>query len=70
MSGLMDLNFNDITGEMLKVISDFDMEKGFAGAYNIREDTQCAGRQSSANITITPKTDRLQRAKRCLFLPA
>ena len=58
MSGLMDLNFNDITGEMLKVISDFDMEKGFAGAYNIREDTQCAGRQSSANITITPKTDK------------
>ena len=58
MSDLMNLNFNDITGEMLKVISDFDAEKGFVGAYNIREDTQCAGRQNSTNITITSKTDK------------
>ena len=58
MSDLMNLNFNDITGEMLKVISDYDTEKGFAGAYNIREDSQCAGRQNSANITITSKTDK------------
>lgn len=58
MSGVTDYNFNGVTGELLKVISDFDAEKGFAGAYNIREDTQCAGRKSSANITITPKTDK------------
>lgn len=30
----------------------------FSGAYNIREDTGCAGRQSSANIKIEPKTDK------------
>lgn len=54
----MDTLFNDITKDMLKIISDFDSEKGFAGAYNIREDSKCAGRQSSENITITPKTDK------------
>ena len=58
MSDLMNLNFNDITGDMLKVISDFDPVTGFKGAYNIREDSQCAGRQSSENITITSKTDK------------
>ena len=54
----MDTLFNDITKDMLKVISDFDTDNGFAGAYNIREDSKCAGRQSSENITITPKTDK------------
>ena len=58
MSDLMNTNFNDISKEMLKVISDYDVENGFQGAYNIREDSQCAGRQSSANITITSKTDK------------
>lgn len=58
MSDIMNINFNDITGEMLKVISDYDSETGFKGAYNIREDSQCAGRQSSENITINPKTDK------------
>ena len=28
------------------------------GAYNIREDSSCAGRRSSENITISPKTDK------------
>lgn len=58
MSDIMNINFNDITGEMLKVISDYDSETGFKGAYNIREDSQCAGRKSSENITINPKTDK------------
>ena len=58
MSDIMNVNFNDITGEMLKVISDFDPATGFKGAYNIREDSACAGRQSSANITISSKTDK------------
>lgn len=58
MSDLMNVNFNDITGEMLKVISDYDAQTGFKGAYNIREDSKCAGRQSSENITINPKTDK------------
>lgn len=58
MSDIMNINFNDITGEMLKVISDYDSETGFKGAYNIREDSQCVGRKSSENITINPKTDK------------
>lgn len=58
MSDLMNVNFNDITGDMLKVISDFDPATGFKGAYNIREDSKCAGRQSSENITISSKTDK------------
>lgn len=58
MSDLMNVNFNGITGEMLKIISDYDPETGFKGAYNIREDSECAGRQSSENITITSKTDK------------
>ena len=31
---------------------------GFAGAYNIREDSKCAGRRSSENITIESKEDK------------
>lgn len=58
MSDLMNVNFNGITGELLKVISDYDPATGFKGAYNIREDSQCAGRQSSENISITSKTDK------------
>lgn len=58
MSGIMDGNFNSITEEMLKVISDYDSVTGFRGAYNIREDSQCAGRRSSENITIDSKTDK------------
>lgn len=58
MSDLQKMNFNSVTEEMLKVISDYDSVSGFKGAYNIREDSQCAGRKSSANITIEPKTDK------------
>ncbi|MDE6727550.1 MAG: SufD family Fe-S cluster assembly protein [Oscillospiraceae bacterium] len=54
----MNVNFNGITGDLLKVISDYDPAAGFKGAYNIREDSQCAGRQSSENITISSKTDK------------
>lgn len=46
---------NKITDEILKIVSDFTGE--FKGAYNIREDGQCAGRQSSENIKIESKTD-------------
>ncbi len=54
---LPELNFNGISADMLKVISDYDGISGFKGAYNIREDGQCAGRMSSENIEITSKTD-------------
>ncbi len=54
----MENSFNDITAGMLKIISDYDFSEGFKGAYNIREDSSCAGRQSSKNITISPKSDK------------
>lgn len=50
------LLMNAITEKLLGLISDFT--GSFKGAYNIREDGSCAGRQSSENIVITPKTDK------------
>ena len=46
---------NKITEEFLKIVSDWKGE--FKGAFNIREDSQCVGRQSSKNIKIDPKED-------------
>ena len=48
---------NKITDELLKIITSVK-DGTFKGAYNIREDGQCAGRRSSENITIDPKTDK------------
>lgn len=44
---------NSITDEILRTVSDFTGE--FKGAYNIRENGECAGRQSSENIKIESK---------------
>ena len=49
---------SEVTAEMLKVISDYDSVTGFQGAYNIRQDSMCAGRKNSENITIESKTDK------------
>lgn len=46
---------NSITEDLLSVISDWD--GSYKGAFNIREDSGCAGRQSSENIKIEPKND-------------
>lgn len=46
---------NEITGDLLKIVS--KIPEGFTGAFNIREDGGCAGRQSTENIEITSKTD-------------
>ena len=46
---------NNITGDLLRVISGYDGE--FKGAYNIRENGQCAARQSTDNIKIEPNAD-------------
>lgn len=46
---------NKITEQLLRSISDWNGE--FKGAYNIREDGECAGRQSSENIIIESKKD-------------
>lgn len=51
MSNIM----NDVTKKILEVVSDFTGT--FKGAYNIRENGQCAGRQSSKNIKIESKKD-------------
>ena len=47
---------NAITQRLLKLVSDWN--GGFPGAFNIREDGACAGRQSSPNIRIESKTDK------------
>ncbi len=46
---------DNITKMLLEQISDFNGE--YKGAYNIRVDGTCAGRQSSENIIIENKTD-------------
>ena len=46
---------NTITNELLRMISDFRGK--FDGAFNIRENGECAGRQSSENIKIESKQD-------------
>ena len=46
---------NSITEQLLGVVSDWD--GSYKGAFNIREDGGCAGRQSSENIKIEPKND-------------
>ena len=46
----------DITKDLLKQISDWN--GSFEGAYNLRVDGTCAGRQSSKNIQIKSKTDK------------
>lgn len=46
---------NQITDTLLQLVSDW---KGtFSGAFNIRENGQCAGRQSTEHIQIESKTD-------------
>ncbi len=47
---------NEITASLLAEISDFKSD--FKGAYNIRENGQCVGRQSSEHIRIEPKSDQ------------
>lgn len=47
---------NNITQDILKTVSDYNGE--FKGAYNIRENSECAGRKSSDNITIENKKDK------------
>lgn len=47
---------NAITKDLLTIVSDVFGE--IDGAYNIREDGQCAGRNSTENIQILSKTDQ------------
>ena len=50
------ISMNDTTKDVLAIISDVFGEPD--GAYNIREDSQCAGRKSTENIKIEGKKDK------------
>ena len=47
---------NKITKSLISIVSDLDGTP--KGAYNIREDGECAARHSSENIDIVPKKDK------------
>lgn len=47
---------NDTTFSLLSILSD-DFNGTYNGAFNIRENSQCAGRRSTENIKIESKTD-------------
>ena len=47
---------NSVTKKLLELVSDLKGE--LTGAYNIREDGGCAGRQSTEHIEISSKTDK------------
>ena len=47
---------NEKTKEILRIVSEWN-GSDFKGAYNIRENGQCAGRQSSENVRIESKKD-------------
>ncbi|MBR5752587.1 MAG: ABC transporter permease, partial [Clostridia bacterium] len=47
---------DQVTQDLLSLISDWDGK--YKGAYNIRVDSTCAGRQSSDNIAILSKEDK------------
>lgn len=53
MSNIMDVNFNGTTAEMLKIISDYDEVSGFAGAYNIREDSKWQPAEDRRRISLS-----------------
>lgn len=44
---------NSVTERLLKLVSDW--KDGFTGAYNVRENGQCAGRQSTEHVKIDSK---------------
>ena len=46
---------NETTREFLKIVSDIQGNELEKAAFNIREDSQCAGRQSTPNIKIDSK---------------
>lgn len=47
---------NDVTNDLLGLVSDW--KDGYKGAYNLRVDGTCPGRQSSDNIKIYSKEDK------------
>ncbi len=54
---MSELKLKDITQGLLQTVAGFD--GAFPGAYNIREDSGCAGRRSTENIEIKPHREGL-----------
>ena len=52
----MDTSMNEITKKLLELVSNFS--GSFEGAFNIRENGQCVGRQSTEHIDIQSKKDK------------
>ena len=50
--------FNKITEKLLKIVSEYDENAVYDGAYSIREDGKCVATKSSDHITIEQKEDR------------
>lgn len=50
----MAVSMDKITEDLLRIVSEWS-EKGYDGAFNIRQNGQCAGRQSTEHIKIEPK---------------
>ena len=50
------IKLNDITKSLLRAVSGYE-DKEFIGAYNIRQDGECAARKSTDNIKITARKD-------------
>ena len=48
---------NEITKQLLSMVSDYDDSKGYADAYSIRENGSCVERRSTEHIKIDSKTD-------------
>ena len=48
---------NEITKQLLTMVSDYDDSKGYADAYSIRENGSCVERRSTEHIQIDSKED-------------
>ena len=55
MSENKETRVNKVVEELLKAISDYDGSGEYDGAFNIRADSECAGRKSTEHVRIEPK---------------
>ena len=58
MSNKLNEQINDVTKNLLKIVSDYKNGLGFKGAYSLRQDGQCVDQMSSDHVQITQKTDK------------
>ena len=55
MSENKETRVSKVVEDLLKAISDYDGSGEYDGAFNIRADSQCAGRKSTEHVRIEPK---------------